>query len=469
MNLFSELRDDPRIALEGGNPPDAEGRCVVYWMRRAQRAFDNPALEAAIRIANEQRVPVLVYFRLNPRHPHANARHLTFMLQGLEETARELAQRKIGFAMRVANGPSAANDLARIVGEVRPSAIVIDRDPLRSFDAWRGLARACGDRPLYCVDADLIVPAAQIGREHYAARTIRPRIHERLDRFLKPVVNHAVRVAWNAGPLGDAIAPSAATLALLNIDRTVGPAAEFRGGGGEARSRLRRFIRDRLPRYASERNRPEMDATSGLSPYLHYGQIGPHTVALAVRDADAPEADRRAFLEELIVRRELAINFTIYNRRFRQIEGCERWALQSLAAHRGDPRERVYSERRFENAETHDPLWNAAQRQMVESGWMHGYMRMYWAKKILEWSKSPRAAYEIAVRLNDRYELDGRDPNGYAGIAWAIGGKHDRAWGPERPVYGMIRYMSAAGAGRKFDSRAYIARWLERPSPAPIQ
>ncbi len=463
MKLLEELRGDPRIAIAGEAPAAAEGRCVLYWMRRAQRAYDNPALESAIQIANELRLPVLVYFRLNPRHPHANARHLTFMLQGLEETAQELAKRRIGIAMRIANGLGAANDLARIAGEVRPAAIVIDRDPLKPLDAWRGMAGVCGGRPLYCVDADMIVPAAQLGREHYAARTIRPRIHERLERFLQPIGNRAVRVAWHAEPLADTVAPSAAVLESLEIDRSAGPVAEFPGGGAAARSCLRRFLRDRLPRYASERNRPEKDATSGLSPYLHYGQIGPHTVALAARDAEAPEEDRRAFLEELIVRRELAINFTIYNRRFRQIEGCERWALRSLSAHRGDPRERVYSERQFDNAQTHDPLWNAAQRQMVESGWMHGYMRMYWAKKILEWSRSPRAAYEVAVRLNDRYELDGRDPNGYAGIAWAIGGKHDRAWGPERPVYGMIRYMSAAGAGRKFDRRAYLARWLERP------
>ena len=197
-----------------------------------------------------------------------------------------------------------------------------------------------------------------------------------------------------------------------------------------------------------------------MSAFLHYGQIGPRTVALAVRGADVPAADRDAFLEELIVRRELAINFVRFNPHYDRLEGCEPWACRTLDAHRDDPRRPQYSETRLEQAETHDPLWNAAQCQVVQTGWMHGYVRMYWAKKILEWTPSPEAAMEIAIRLNDKYQLDGRDPNGYAGIAWAIGGKHDRAWGPERPVYGKIRYMSLESTRRKFDSTRYIARWL---------
>jgi deoxyribodipyrimidine photo-lyase len=191
---------------------------------------------------------------------------------------------------------------------------------------------------------------------------------------------------------------------------------------------------------------------------LHFGHIGPHTVALAVRHADAPEADQEAFLEELIVRRELAVNFVRYNPAYDRLESVEPWALRTLAAHRPDARARPYTPRELEQAETHDPLWNAAQQQMVCTGWMHGYLRMYWAKKMLEWSPSPEAAYAIAVGLNDRYQLDGRDPNGYAGIAWAIGGKHDRAWGPERPVYGTVRYMSYASTSRKFDSAGFVER-----------
>ena len=221
---------------------------------------------------------------------------------------------------------------------------------------------------------------------------------------------------------------------------------------------LSRLVRQRLEGYASERNHPDRDGTSQLSPYLHFGHIGPHTVALAVKNSSAPREDREAFLEQLIVRRELAVNFVKFNPHYDRLQGAEPWALRTLKEHQRDEREHLYSEKQLEAGETHDPLWNAAQHQMVLSGWMHGYLRMYWAKKILEWTRSPEEAFDIAVRLNDRYELDGRDPNGYAGIAWAIGGKHDRAWGPERPVYGKIRYMSYASTSRKFDSNAYIER-----------
>jgi deoxyribodipyrimidine photo-lyase len=221
---------------------------------------------------------------------------------------------------------------------------------------------------------------------------------------------------------------------------------------------LQEFLQFRLNGYATHRNKPDLDGTSQLSPYLHFGHLGPHRIALAVQQSEAPLQDRAAFLEEMIIRRELAMNFVRYNSNYENVDSCEPWAETTLRKHARDKRRFLYTERQLENAETHDPLWNAAQKQMVLTGWMHGYLRMYWAKKILEWSPSPAVAYEIAVKLNDRYELDGRDPNGYAGIAWAIVGKHDRAWGPERPVYGKIRYMSYASTSRKFSSRAYIER-----------
>ena len=245
----------------------------------------------------------------------------------------------------------------------------------------------------------------------------------------------------------------------LRLDGSVSPADEFHGGTDAGRIALRRFIRHRLRNYASGRDHPEIDATSQLSPYLHFGQIGPHTVALAIHGAAAPAHDRKAFLEEMIVRRELAVNFVRYNPRFRTLASIEPWARRTLDDH---ARDGAHISTRKSSSRMPRPttaLWNAAQRQMVSSGWMHGYMRMYWAKKILEWSPAADEAYDICVRLNDRYELDGRDPNGYAGIAWAIGGKHDRAWGPERPVYGTIRYMSFASTSRKFNSRAYIEKW----------
>ena len=191
---------------------------------------------------------------------------------------------------------------------------------------------------------------------------------------------------------------------------------------------------------------------------MHFGHIGPREVGVAARKAGAPVEAVTPFIEQLVVRRELAVNFVTFNPRYDRLEGCERWALETLRRHQRDARAYGYTESQFDAAATHDPLWNAAQRQMAATGWMHGYVRMYWAKKILEWSRSADEAFEIAVRLNDRYELDGRDPNGYTNIAWAIGGKHDRPW-PERPIYGSIRSMSSERTLRKFDATRYIDRW----------
>jgi deoxyribodipyrimidine photo-lyase len=238
----------------------------------------------------------------------------------------------------------------------------------------------------------------------------------------------------------------------------VGPAPGLRGGLVAARRRLHDFVGHTLNDYAGARNHPEEDGTSRLSPYLHFGQIGAREVARAVAGAEAPAESKEAFLEQLIVRRELAVNFIRHNGAYDRLDGCEAWARRTLRQHQFDERPHHYTANEFESAVTHDPLWNAAQLQMVTTGWMHGYVRMYWAKKILEWSSSPEEAFATAVELNDRYELDGRDPNGYTNIAWAIGGKHDRPW-PVRPVYGTIRSMSYASTSRKFDSARYIAHY----------
>jgi len=227
------------------------------------------------------------------------------------------------------------------------------------------------------------------------------------------------------------------------------------GGSKAARRLLNGFVKHGLGNYLRDRNHPECEGTSRLSPYLHFGQIGPLTVALAVQSSSAPEQAKQAFLEQLIVRRELSVNFVRFNPAYDSMECLEPWASRTMKEHALDSRPVFYSEKQLDQAETHDLLWNAAQKQMVLTGWMHNYLRMYWAKKILEWSPSLGVAYQRAVWLNDRYELDGRDPNGYAGIAWAIVGKHDRAWS-ERPVFGKIRYMSFASTSRKFDSKKYI-------------
>jgi deoxyribodipyrimidine photo-lyase len=423
-------------------------------MRRSQRASDNPALNVAIQAGNVLNKPVVVFFGVTRRAHHANLRHYIFLMQGLDELAKDLRKKNVGFVV----GRHPERDILKFCAELEPCLLIGDENPLYGAERTKAKVAAEIKIPFWTVDSDVIIPTKLLGKQHYAARTIRPKIGRLLAEFLKPVANPAAKVTWRRAPGKASILVHPSLLENLLIDRSAQPVSAFAGGSSEARRRLKNFLRSRLNGYAKTRNKPDLDGTSQLSPYLHFGHIGPHTVALAVKEADAPREDQAAFLEELIVRRELAVNFVRYNPSYEKAESCEAWADVTLRKHAQDKRSFLYTERQLENAESHDPLWNAAQKQMVLTGWMHGYLRMYWAKKILEWSPSPAVAYDIAVRLNDRYELDGRDPNGYAGIAWAIVGKHDRAWGPERPVYGKIRYMSYESTSRKFNSKAYIER-----------
>ena len=453
MESLERIADDPRVRVrkDGLN---SQGDCVVYWMRRSQRGRDNHALNVAIEAGNLLKKPVLVFFGLIPKAHHANLRHYAFLLQGLRDVARDLQKRNVTFVLR--RTPDHA--VLKFCSEVQPCLVVGDENPLRGPE--RAQVKVAGqlNAAFWTVESDVIVPTKLLGKEHYAARTLRPKISQLLGKFLKAVPNPNARAVWQK-ERGQLLTPvEDSLLETFAIDRSVGPVSTFRGGSAEAARRLKEFLLSRLSGYAANRNKPDLDGTSQLSPYLHFGHLGPHRIALAVQHSGAPLQDRAAFLEELIVRRELAMNFVRYNSNYENADSCEAWAEITLCKHAGDKRRFLYTERQLENAETHDPLWNAAQKQMVLTGWMHGYLRMYWAKKILEWSPSAAAAYEIAVKLNDRYELDGRDPNGYAGIAWAVVGKHDRAWGTERPVYGKIRYMSYASTSRKFNSRVYIER-----------
>jgi deoxyribodipyrimidine photo-lyase len=433
--------------------PEAGGNCVVYWMQRAQRGVDNPALDVAIAAANELECPVAVFFGLHPNYPHANLRHYAFLVEGLAETKRKVEGRGAAFIFR----PYPDHNLPRFCAEVKPSLVIGDENPMREPEGWRRSAARKLGVPFWTVDADVVVPSKLFPKEEYAARTIRPKLDKLLPVFLQEPKNPKARFRWSQRPGSREIVPER-LLSELPLDRSASPVSSFKGGTAEGMKLLRRFIHQRLADYDTARNQPHLAGTSELSAYLHFGQLGPLTIALAVREAEAPEAAKAAFLEELIVRREVAINFVARNPRYDRLAGCPEWARKTLAEHKADPRPYHYTEAQLESAETHDPLWNAAQMEMVLTGRMHGYVRMYWAKKILEWTRSPAKAFEIAVRLNDRYELDGRDPNGYTGIAWAIGGKHDRPWGPRRPVFGTIRYMSAQGCKRKFDTDAYIER-----------
>ena len=442
---------DPRITVRKAGPPDPEGKCVVYWMQRAQRAVDNPALDIAVRLGNELGQPVVTFFAPIPFYPHANLRHYRFLASGIPDIEAELLRRNVGFVLRAYPDHS----LIKFCEQVGAAMVIGDENPLCEAEHWRVRAAELLKVPFWTVDADVIVPSRLMGREHYAARTIRPRIQELLPRFLVARKVLKANTQWKKPRALQSLSSQLDFTAAWPLDRSVSPVDSWRGGTATALRILADFIQHGLQNYPKDRNHPELSGTSRLSPYLHFGHISPLTIALAVQKAAAPAAAKQAFLEQLIIRRELAVNFVRYNRFYDSFECLEPWADRSLAQHSGDRRLIVYSDRQLEQAETHDPLWNAAQKQMVLTGWMHNYMRMYWAKKILEWSPSVSAAYQRAVWLNDRYQLDGRDPNGYAGIAWAIVGKHDRPWF-NWPVFGQIRYMSYASTSKKFDSRQYV-------------
>ncbi len=290
-----------------------------------------------------------------------------------------------------------------------------------------------------------------------AARTLRPRLQRQLPRFMQPLNERAVKQdSLGLSMDGLDLRQPDRVLAGLKLDRTVSPVSEYRGGYGNARRRLREFVEQRLRDYDEGRNEPAGDVCSGLSPYLHFGQISALEVALYVQDhaAGLPAGAVSAFLEELIVRRELSMNMVTFNPLYDAYDGLPAWARRSLAEHRSDVREALYSRDELEQARTGDDYWNAAQVEMLKTGKMQGYMRMYWGKRLIEWHAEPQAAFETALYLNDKYELDGRDANGFAGVAWCFG-NHDHGW-PEREVFGKVRCMKPSGLERKFDIAAYV-------------
>ncbi|MFZ5729329.1 MAG: deoxyribodipyrimidine photolyase [Phenylobacterium sp. RIFCSPHIGHO2_01_FULL_70_10] len=445
-------------------PERADGRYVLYWMQSAQRAGFNPALELAIEAANQRDLPVVVGFGLTDGYPEANARHYAFMLQGLADAAERLRARGVTFVLRRGEPDRVALDLSR-----EAALVVCDAGYLRLQRLWRRRLAEAIDVRLVRVEGDVVVPILQASRKHeYAARTIRPKIEKLWDDYLVPLRERRVAQAGPADlaselDLGDLDA----ALATLQVDRSVPPVRRFRGGEGEARRRLAAFVGGALADYAEARGKPEAQAVSYLSPYLHFGQISPVEIALAVREAKGGDSEAKAkYLEELIVRRELAINHAWFEESYDSYEGLPDWARATLAEHAGDRRPHLYSAAELEAGRTHDAYWNAAQREMVETGYMHNRMRMYWGKKILQWSERPEEAYELILRLNNRYLLDGRDANSYTNVGWLFG-LHDRPW-PAQPVFGTVRSMGP-NTFKSFDAEAYVKqveRLCEREAQA---
>jgi deoxyribodipyrimidine photo-lyase len=424
---------------------------VIYWMSRDQRVRDNWALLYAQELALVRQAPLGVVFCLAPTFLGATWRQYGFMLKGLQEVAGDLEAFNLPFFLLTGDP---AQELPRFVESHRVGAVISDFSPLRLVRDWKSTVARKIDVSLAEVDAHNVVPCwVASPKAEYGAYTLRPKLKRLLPEFLvdfPPLVRHPVdwkrtrpQIHWEK---------FSTTLA---IDFSVPEVTWLTPGERQARARLEDFLENRLPVYRERRNDPTQDGQSDLSPYLHFGQLAPARVALEVGHRRGHDAARESFLEELIVRRELADNYCFYQPNYDTFGGFPAWAQKTLNEHRADPRQPLYSPEHLEQSRTHDELWNAAQRDMVQRGKMPGYLRMYWAKKILEWTASPEEAQAAAIYLNDKYELDGRDPNGYAGIAWSIGGVHDRPWF-ERPIFGKIRYMSYNGCRAKFDVAAYI-------------
>ncbi len=436
---------------------------VVYWMQQARRERDNPALEHALALASRWERPACVVYALDARG--ATERSLVFELQGLRELQRALRGRGVGFACRV--GPPDEVALRAAAGA---AALVCDRGYLREPRA--ALARVAREAPCGVVEieGEAIVPVAVASAKlEYAARTIRPKLWRHVERFVELPPRVEVARRWDRderlpGEGEDVSAELDDPLALarrLGCDTRAGSAGKwFEGGERAAAAALSRFVDGSLERYAEGRKALDRPAVSYLSMHLRCGQISPLRVLREVRRraeaAGVPAEPVDAFLEELVVRRELAINHAYFEPNYDRYEALPQWARATLAAHAGDEREHVYAAEALEAGETHDRYWNAAMREMRETGYLHNHMRMYWGKRMLAWSREPEAAFELTRDLNDRYLLDGRDPNTYANVAWVYG-RHDRPW-PERPVFGKVRSMVAAGLRRKADPEAYAER-----------
>jgi deoxyribodipyrimidine photo-lyase len=423
---------------------------VVYWMSRDQRVSDNWALLWAQQEAVIRKKGLLVVFCLVADYPGATLSHYSFMEKGLFGLEDKLNRLHITFQILE---KSPEEILPPFLQQIDAHALVCDFDPLKIKQRWKNQLIARLTVPFYEVDSHNVVPAWTVSnKKEYAAYTLRPKIKRLLDAYLTDIP--AIELHPFDYPI-EAVAKYTSRPAETVFDQTAGWENRLPAGETAAMLAAVQFVQSKLQNYPHTRNNPCLDGQSGLSPYLHFGQLAPQRLAWMVRCSDVPLEAKEIFLEELIVRRELADNFCLYESSYDLFAGFPEWAQKTLEEHRGDKREYVYSLADFEQSNTHEALWNACQQDLVQTGKLHGYLRMYWAKKILEWTYDPETALDYAITLNDRYSLDGRDPNGYTGIAWSVGGVHDRAW-RERPVFGKIRYMNEAGCRRKFDVNGYI-------------
>ncbi|MFO7659808.1 MAG: deoxyribodipyrimidine photo-lyase [Candidatus Cloacimonadaceae bacterium] len=448
-----------------------QGKYVLYWMQQAQRAQYNQALDFAVTQANAFDLPLVVLFVVTTEFPNANLRHYNFMLQGLSETFHTLKNRNIETII------SKGKWVDTVVKAAQDAALLItDQGYLRIQRNCRRQIAAEVDCQMLEVESEVLFPVELImQKEAYNAKVLRDKIH----KFLQVSGN----LLTQDFDLTESLLQKGSTdnfniMSLLpRTDMSVSNSEHYQGGHSEAVKHLKYFVKNLLDVYYDQRNDPGKDCQSKLSPYLHFGQISVLEILakvikaldvshrefwnLVVKYKPGTHSDPRVnsalvLFEEMIVRRELSMNFCHFNDDYDQYSVLPVWARSTLREHSSDPRPYIYGVDALEKAETHDVYWNAAQMEMVKTGKMHGYMRMYWGKKIIEWTPDPEDAFAIAQYLNDKYELDGRDPNGYAGIAWCFG-KHDRAW-QSNPIFGNVRIMKDSGLKRKFDMPGYLNR-----------
>ena len=449
---------------------------VAYYMHRDQRVQDNWALIYAQSLATRHSAPLHVVTLITTTHPEergATLRHLQFCFDGLREVSEELRELNIAFHFLVDQGGSVGGGkVAQWMKDCSVNCLVTDFSPLRQHRHILKQLTNSVDLPesatVFQVDAHNIVPVEVTSdKQEYAARTIRNKIMSKLGKFLTEfprVTKHSFgdvtmttrHFAGKTGTSAELKEDWDTVLQNLKLDFTVKPSELYKGGSKAGMICLEEFVKTRIKRYSDKRNDPTEDALSDLSPWLHMGNLSAQRAVLYVKKHASSYSS--VFIEEAVVRRELSDNFCYYNPNYDSIKGAANWAQETLNAHKHDKREYVYTCQEFLEAKTHDNLWNAAQTQLVREGKMHGFMRMYWAKKILEWTASPEQALEEALYFNDHFSLDGNDANGFVGCMWSICGIHDQGW-REREVFGKIRFMNYNGCKRKFDIDAYIEKY----------
>lgn len=446
-----------RVTNLNDSKVNTKGRYVLYWMQMFKRASHNYALNFAIQMANERQLPLVVYEGLKFYYPWANNRIHSFILEGVAEKQAEFSGRGIRYIFYLQRNK---RDPQKTVAKLAREAALLVTDDYPCFmipEHNERIARL--NLPVYAVDANGMVPMSALPKEEYAAYTIRPKINRLLPDLPRTIVTPHLDVQKPALDVGcpETVVSTANITELVSqcdIDHTVKPSNRYHGGTAAGRQRLKHFVRAILPYYDKTRNDPSIDGSSRLSPYLHFGFLSIQEVVAAVEHAKAPKAAKDAFLEEAIVRRELSFNLTRHNPHYDSLKSLPAWALKTMRDHADDTRPELLDEERIEAADTYDELWNAAQRELLATGHIHNYVRMLWGKRVIEWQRTYEMAFELLVHLNNKYALDGRDPNSYAGILWCFG-KHDRPWF-EREVFGTIRYMTSKSMAKKFNARRYI-------------